>query len=216
MICAYDESLLTIAQRNMGGMIDYAVYALNYELKDFYRVFLASKKSVSFAHGDSKTVSGTSGIELTHIVTGTPYLAKEDMDKYEIHAIKGRSPEYWTGWVLAYFQWMTSLSFAQIDSVVPIEVLVKKYNPYHEADISKVAGWMLNKYKETNQDSALKRMRKLANLTQKELAETTGIPIKTIQQYEQKQKDINRASVDYIISLSRALNCDMELLIEKV
>ena len=49
---------------------------------------------------------------------------------------------------------------------------------------------------------------------QDQLAKLTGIPVRTIQQYEQGQKDINRARAEYLIALSRALYCDPQLLLE--
>jgi transcriptional regulator with XRE-family HTH domain len=53
-------------------------------------------------------------------------------------------------------------------------------------------------------------------LTQNELAAQSGIPLRTIQQYEQRQKDINKAQAEYLILLSKALHCPLEELIEKV
>ena len=47
-----------------------------------------------------------------------------------------------------------------------------------------------------------------------ELATLCDIPLKTIQNFEQRRKDINKASVDYVIRLSRALHCTVEDLTE--
>ncbi len=52
------------------------------------------------------------------------------------------------------------------------------------------------------------------HMSQNELAQATGIPLRTIQQYEQRQKNINRASFDYIVSLSNVLHCDTKVLLE--
>ena len=40
------------------------------------------------------------------------------------------------------------------------------------------------------------------------------IPLKTIQQYEQRQKNINKARAEYVIRLSRVLQCEPEDLLE--
>lgn len=50
--------------------------------------------------------------------------------------------------------------------------------------------------------------------TQKELAEAIDIPIKTIQQYEQGVKNINKASGENLIKLSKQLCCRPEQLME--
>ena len=47
--------------------------------------------------------------------------------------------------------------------------------------------------------------RQNAGLSQKELAEVVGIPLRTIQQYEQWKKSINKAQVQYLIALSKVL-----------
>lgn len=40
------------------------------------------------------------------------------------------------------------------------------------------------------------------------------VPLRTIQQYEQKQKNINHARADYVIRLAKALYCRPEDLLE--
>ena len=49
-----------------------------------------------------------------------------------------------------------------------------------------------------------------AGLSQKELAEKTGIPLRTIQQYEQGQKDLTHASAESVVRLAKALYCGVE------
>ena len=59
-------------------------------------------------------------------------------------------------------------------------------------------------------------MRTLAGLSQSELAGQADVPVRTIQQYEQRQKDINQAQAETLLRLARALNCNVEDLMEKV
>ena len=42
----------------------------------------------------------------------------------------------------------------------------------------------------------------------------TEIPVRTIQQYEQKQKNINAARSEYVIKIANVLNCDTKDLLE--
>lgn len=51
-------------------------------------------------------------------------------------------------------------------------------------------------------------------MTQKELAEQTGIPLRTIQQYEQRQKNINKAASENLIALAEVLMCEPKELCE--
>ncbi len=57
-------------------------------------------------------------------------------------------------------------------------------------------------------------LKKEARLSQSQLAEETGIPVKTIQQYEQRRKDINKAQAEYVIKLSQVLCCKPQELME--
>lgn len=62
--------------------------------------------------------------------------------------------------------------------------------------------------------SKLKLLRKSNGLTQKELSDATGIPLKSIGNYEQHVRDLNKASSIIVYKLAIALNCRMEDLIE--
>mgnify|MGYP000335037728 CR=1 FL=1 len=71
-------------------------------------------------------------------------------------------------------------------------------------------------YREAKPETNLKAMRTLAGLSQSELAVQADVPVRTIQQYEQRQKDINKAQAETLLRLARALNCKVEDLMEKV
>lgn len=131
-----------------------------------------------------------------------------------------RSPEYWIGWALAYYQWLTGLRFAEIEQAVPITEVRLLYTPYHEMDVRQFADKMNELYNElyraAKPETNLKAMRTLAGLSQSELAGQADVPVRTIQQYEQRQKDINKAQAETLLRLARALNCNVEDLMEKV
>lgn len=208
MIRAYDKLYLSKAQSSLASMLDFAVYDLKKDLADFYKKFLESKISAQFERGESSVIAGKSGVELALEVLENYSLAK----KYKPAA--NRSPEYWTGWALAYFQWQTNLSFKQIDSLIPITEVRAMYAPYHEMDISQFCDKMTELYKARKPACNLKTRRLAAGLSQNELATTSGVPLRTIQQYEQKQKDINAAKAQSVISLAKALDCAAEDLME--
>jgi transcriptional regulator with XRE-family HTH domain len=65
-------------------------------------------------------------------------------------------------------------------------------------------------YKDTN----LKRLRKLAGYSQKQLAEESGVPLRQIQLLEQRRRNINKTHLDTVIKLSKALCCKAEDLVE--
>ena len=60
----------------------------------------------------------------------------------------------------------------------------------------------------------LKRQRELCSLTQEELAERSGISLRSIQMYEQRRKDLGKAAVSTVLALARTLGCRIEDLLE--
>ena len=84
------------------------------------------------------------------------------------------------------------------------------YYPLHEAPKEKFSAVMNELIKRKNQERGtnLHRLRKTAGLTQKELADLSGVNIRTLQQYEIGTKDINKASGATINSLALALRCN--------
>lgn len=65
-----------------------------------------------------------------------------------------------------------------------------------------------------SKETHLKEMRLRNGLSQSQLAAASGVPLRTIQQYEQRQKNINKAQFEYIVRLSRVLNCEPVQLLE--
>ena len=156
---------------------------------------------------------GSSGVELARNVLEQ---AGEPIPKQKSSYAYDRSPEYWTGWAIAYYQWDTGLSFSEIEQAVSITEVRMMYAPYHEMDIRQFADKMNELYRAAKPETNLKTLRVLAGLSQSELAKLADVPLRTIQQYEQRQKDINKAQATTLLHFSRVLNCKMEDLLEKV
>ena len=204
MIHAYDKVYLEKARTNLGRMLDFAVYDLEYDPEYFFDLFISSGVSDRFENGEFSLISGMSGIELAYEV-----LECSDIELERIRPAfsADRSPEYWAGWALAYYQWETSLSFSEIISFISIGDIIALYSPYHEMDIRQFCDKMNELYRLARHDTNLKSLRKKAGLSQKELSQLSEVPLRTIQQYEQRQKDINKAKAEYIVALSKALYC---------
>ncbi len=63
-------------------------------------------------------------------------------------------------------------------------------------------------------ETNLKRIRTVKGYSQKQLAEMSGVSLRSIQMYEQRRKDINKAQSDSLFHLAKALGCTMEDLLE--
>ena len=136
MARAYKKTYLNDAMRNLAVMMDCGVRKYGYTIEEFYVKFLSSDVSRQFASGNPRYLVGMSGAELADTVvedTGGTIL-KENDGTYTV------GPEYWTGWVLAYYQWLSRRSFTYMHRKgLGATEVVSMYYPLHEADLSKFA-----------------------------------------------------------------------------
>ena len=213
MMHAYDKLYLEKARAALARMLDFAVYDLHQDLTSFFDLFISSGVAPLFEQGDIHILVGKSGVELAYEVLERSGLAyKRVTPQYSMD----RSEEYWTGWALAYYQWETAQPFAEIVQYIPIRDIQAMYYPYHEMDIQQFCDAMNERLRKAKPETNLKLLRQQNGLSQKELAEISGVPLRTLQQYEQRQKNINKAQAEYLDMLSNALNCSIEQLIERI
>ena len=126
-----------------------------------------------------------------------------------------RSHEYWIGWAVCYYQWFSARSYSDIFSVLSFEDLERMYYTLHEADITKFVDIAEERMREHFNETNLKRIRSSYGCTQSELAKRSGVSLRSIQMYEQRNKDINKASAETLFRIARVLGCTMENLLEK-
>ena len=88
------------------------------------------------------------------------------------------------------------MSFAEINQAIPVTEVRMLYTPYHEMDVRQFVDKMNELYREAKPETNLKELRTFANLSQSELAQQAGVSVRTIQQYEQRRKDINKAQTE--------------------
>lgn len=213
MIHAYHKVYLEKARTNLGRMLDFATYDLGYDPDEFFDLFLSSGLAERFGKGDFSLTVGMSGVELAYRVLE---LTKHQVEFPKPRYTVDRSPEYWAGWALAYYQWETAMSFGEILKYISLHDIIQMYLPYHEMDIRHFCDRMNELYRAANPETRLKQLRQRSGLSQNELAELSGVPVRTIQQYEQRKKNINKAQAESLMMLARALNCEAENLMEPV
>ena len=222
---AYDEACLPLACDCLGRMLDYSVYSLHIDADSMMDLFSASGTASLFARGDMRTIAGGSGIELAYSVLEKSGLPHERV--LPRHTVSF-SNEYWGGHALAYAQWATGLRFEDLVQLRPASAVISSCAKERLAlleslppDISEGdkaaelkrfgSGFAIRTAEsilsEIPSGSRLKALRIKNGLSQGALAKASGVPVRTIQQYEQRQKDINKARFEYIVRLSAALNC---------
>lgn len=99
----YPVYYLEDAMNNLGDCFDYAVNDYGAEGSEVAELFCLSGVAREFERGNAWVVSGKSGVELFALIA--------ERSGYQSGSIPDRTyrfektPEYWTGWILAYLQW---------------------------------------------------------------------------------------------------------------
>ena len=212
MTHAYQEIYLSNAQAMLGDAFDYGINACHIPGSSFVKLFVASTIGKRLENGEPSYLSGKSGIEVVIEILAETTGKVPDAAPQERF---GRSREYWIGWAVAYYQWFSGRSYSDIFQVVTFEELQRMYDPLHEADITKFSDILDARMREFFADTSLKRIRTAYGCTQAELAKRSGVSLRSIQMYEQRNKDINKASAETLLRLSKVLGCTMEDLMEK-
>ena len=210
-IRAYDELYVEAAQNNLGNMFDYALVTMGIDIDKFESILIVSDVSKQFEAGNPAYVCGRNGCELAKMILDQSGISYEPTDDV---MYVDKSAEYWTGWILAYYQWYSGNTFREILAVNGVKDILGMYPLYHEMDIMKFVEYMDKKKKEKYPATKLRVFRDNSNLSQSELARISGVSIRQIQLFEQKKRDINKTQVSTLLRLSRALSCNMEDLVE--
>ena len=211
-IPAYHEMYVNKAQEVLADAFDYAVNTCNIPGEEFIKLFLGSSISQRMELGDPACIAGRSGIEIAiEIVEETTGKTLEIIPQMHFD----RTNEFWIGWATAYYQWHSDRKFSEIFAAMSFDDLQAMYYTLHEADLSKFVDVANRIIREKFPDTNLKRLRTLCRHTQAELAARSGVSLRSIQMYEQRNKDINKASAETVYRLAKVLGCTIEDLMEK-
>lgn len=211
MIHAYNESYLNDAKQNLAEFFDYGINACKFDANLFSKLFIQSGYADKFERGNPAIIAGMSGIELAKIVIMYAYPNRNFPPRM---LSEDRSDIYWAGWALAEYQWTTCKRFKDIFSRIPLSEIISMYRVYHEMDIGHFIGDMNKKYNAVNPETRLKTIRENRGISQSELAKLSGVKLRSIQMYEQKVNDIDKAQAGTVYKLSRILGCTVEDLLE--
>ena len=210
MIRAYDEIYLDDAMETLGSAVEYAVLFCKMDGQEFIDLFIACGIADEFGRGNVKYISGMSGIELARLVLKK--CGKKTPDISEIPYIDYPA-EYWVGWILAYYQWYTGKSFATICRKISYQNIIDLYGVLHEADPNKSVS-VFDEIIKNNSETNLARLRKNKGMSQSQLAKAADISIRSIQLYEQRQTDINKAQYNHLKAIAKVLCCEINDLLE--
>lgn len=205
MIRSYDDSYLPYVSETLGVMFEHAVN-VGTDPVIFWNTFINSNVAKQIERGNPKYLTCSALDCLNEIYAGR----KTIPDRENIE----RNEYFWAGWILARFQQRKGYSFCKINDSLPIEEVLRLYPTLHEADQTKffdVADDYFKKSEVTN----LKKIRNARNLSQRRLSELSGVELRSVQMYEQRRNDINKAQAGTLHRLARVLGCDVEDLLEE-
>lgn len=211
MIHAYDEIYLDSAMNNLGDAFDYVSNDLQMDKDEFFDLFISTGIASEFGNGNPTYIMGMSGPELV-----TEILKKSGIKRNlspSSENIKKHS-DYWCGWILAYYQWYSKRPFYNIARFIKINDIESMYDIFHEAPEDKFADTIEKIIKEKKEPTRLQIIRKRNGFTQNELSKLSGVSLRSIQMYEQRNKDINKAQLETVNNLAQALGCSIEDLVE--
>lgn len=208
----YSETQLNRLMDKMGDAFDYAINDCKIAGTEFVKIFAASAECKKIENGEASYISGKSGIEIAiecvNEITGKE-LNVTPRERYK------RTAEYWCGRAICYYQWWSLRKYADIFRVVPFNEILSLYPALHEASEEKFAEVIDDKIRKAYPETNLKRIRTVYGCSQRELAEMSGVGLRSIQMYEQRNKDINKAQASSLYCLAKVLGCTMEDLLEK-
>jgi DNA-binding transcriptional regulator YiaG len=210
-IRAYNEEYMPLARKVLGDAVDFAVVTLGIDPDKFMEMFWISGIAERFENGNPAYVAGINGCELVRKVLLC--IGEADPEQPD-ELYLDKSPEYWAGWSLAFYQWFSGRSFRRITKAVPLSGIISMYSVYHEMDPMKFRDEMDQRLRSYYQAPVLKEKRSQAGLSQSALARLSGVPLRQIQLFEQGQRDIRKTQAQTLFRLSKTLNCDMEMLMD--
>lgn len=210
MTHAYSESYLNDAKDRLSQLFDYMVNDCAMKADWVSAIFVSSGYAEQFERGNPAVLAGMSGIELAKAVVCKSYKNKQLPERGYSEDF---SPEYWAGWALAEYQWYSGKRFKDIFEHIKLSDIIKMYSVYHEMDISGFIEAMdIICAKEL--EPKLKKLRESRGLSQSELAKASGVGLRSIQMYEQRVNDIDKAQAQTVYKLSRVIGCSVEDLLE--
>ena len=132
---AYSEMYLSDVQKNLGFFFQAALHNLNLSVDEVQRTFLASEIPTQIEFANPNFLCGKSGYELA--ILAFPQFEKKLLESIDEPFYP--EAEYWSGHVLASYQWYSNKPFAEILGKYPLERILSDYLLMHEADITKMA-----------------------------------------------------------------------------
>ena len=202
----YEEEL----REKLGTYFDTAVNCFGLRGQDAADIFVASGLAAQFEVQNPRFVAGRSGTELVMWALERCGIPEDVCNPPRVPA----SADYWVGYHLALFQIATGWLYHHVFERVSYADLREMHAWCQEKSEQEIIDEMRILLERRPTLCGLRRLRNAKGLTQAQLADKVGLSARTIQQYEEGKKDINKAAAVSVYKLSLVLGCRMEDLLE--
>ena len=205
---AYNEVFVYDAMRCLGEMMEYGVNSCGVEPEVLFDMFIGLGYAESFGNGNIKYICGMSGCELAQRIISEGHISTNPISD-EVY-----EDAYWIGWILAYYQWSSSIPFRDIIKYISFEYLHRAYPALHTASEDKSVETFNKIICRAQKISRIQAARINYGYSQSELATAAGINLRTLQEYENRRRDINKASGSVLLRIAKAIACNIEDIME--
>ena len=209
----YSAEELPHTIRTLGKAFEFAEKCLPDGAAGFYRRFVDSAAAASCSGPDAHPALGASAIVLVLDVNegasiDTLLMNEKRLSKQDVGRLR------WEAELACRYQWETGLPFPAVYRTLTEERLRALHADHAELPPAEVVQKI--SVLETHESTAtnLARIRRERGLSQAGLAKASGVTLRSIQQYEQRKKDISHAQARSVLALAQALSCTMEELLE--
>ena len=120
----------------------------------------------------------------------------------------------WTGKIIDYIHKKTGKGFSSILEDISFRELEVLYEPLKALSMEQSFQVIREKIRQKGKKTWIQRIRRRRGLSQRELAEQSGVNLRTLQQYEIRDKDIDKAGAAKLLAMARVLSCRPEELME--
>ena len=198
----------------IGYMLSY-IHACNIDIELFYDTFICSPLAYNIENKNIKAIIGCSGSDFTYQVINYMHLKKHPkiLKKMAIKIIN-YDEYYWFGYMISKYLQLRDYSFVELNTYLPIKKGILIYDEFKDKTFDDFTIYMDELISTNNKDTNLKKLRNANGLSQSELSAKANVTIRSIQMYEQRHNDINKAQYSNLVKLAEALNTNVKEICE--
>lgn len=207
----YDSLFLPIAEKALGNAFDVLYRKAKLTDEEVIAGLRSTKIAQGFNQGNPYVIAGNSGNELAREILES--LGKGDSFKRR-YGNEPLNEYFWAGYVFAFFLWKSGHRMESSLRRLGIDTLIALYHPYHEMAIEAVYEKLEELLTKSKKPCALKYLRTAAHYSQSDLARASGVPLRSIQEYEQGRKNLGSAQISTVLAIAKVLWVDVEDLLD--